>query len=446
MLRIILSMVKSLEKIAKQKKIKYFLVTFVDLFGVQRAKLVPSRAIGEMQKTGAGFGGFATHLDLSFSEPDMFALPDPDSLIQLPWQPDVGWLASDLVMNNKLMDQCPRVILKNQIENLDKLDLKMKTGVECEFFILNEDGTEVADNRDDALKPCYDVAALMRRFDVLSEICDSMIKLGWKPYQNDHEDANGQFEMNWDFTDCLTTADRHVFFKFMVKSIAEKHGLRATFMPKPFTELTGNGCHAHVSVWDKKKKKNLFHDSSDQMGLSKMGYQFIGGIIKSVDSFAAWLNPCLNSYERLNAKTTNSGSTYSPTAVTYSGNNRTHMIRIPDEGRFEFRAADGAVNPYLLQSGIIAMGLDGMKNKRSPGKRLDINMYTQGHKLKRVKKLPNSLEQAIKKFSNDTIVKKSIGAKVVSKYVKLKKRELKEFSQVGEANKAGWTRKNIIDC
>ncbi len=420
MLRIILNMVKSLEKIAKQKKIKYFLVTFVDLFGVQRAKLVPARAIGEMQKTGAGFGGFATHLDLSFSEPDMFALPDPDSLIQLPWQPDVGWLASDLVMNDKFMDQCPRVILKNQINNLDKLNLKMMTGV--------------------------DVAALMRRFDVLSEICDSMIKLGWKPYQNDHEDANGQFEMNWDFTDCLTTADRHVFFKFMVKSIAEKHGLRATFMPKPFTQLTGNGCHAHVSVWDKKKKKNLFQDSSDQLGLSKMGYQFIGGIMKSVDSFAAWLNPCLNSYERLNAKTTNSGSTYSPTAVTYSGNNRTHMIRIPDEGRFEFRAADGAVNPYLLQSGIIAMGLDGMKNKRNPGKRLDINMYTQGHKLKRVKKLPNSLEQAIKKFSNDTTVKKSIGAKVVSKYVKLKKRELKEFSQVSEANKASWMRKNIIDC
>ncbi len=446
MLRIILSMVKSLEKIAKQKKIKYFLITFVDLFGVQRAKLVPTRAIGEMQKTGAGFGGFATHLDLSFSEPDMFALPDPESLIQLPWQPDVGWLASDLVINNKLMDQCPRVILKNQIENLDKLDLTMKTGVECEFFILNEDGSEVADTRDDALKPCYDVAALMRRFDVLSEICDSMIKLGWKPYQNDHEDANGQFEMNWDYTDCLTTADRHVFFKFMVKSIAEKHGLRATFMPKPFTQLTGNGCHAHVSIWDKKKKKNLFHDTSDKLGLSKMGYQFIGGIMKSVDSFAAWLNPCLNSYERLNAKTTNSGSTYSPTAVTYSGNNRTHMIRIPDEGRFEFRAADGAVNPYLLQSGIIAMGLDGIKNKRSPGKRLDINMYTQGHKLKRVKKLPKSLEHAIKKFSNDAVVKKSIGAKVVSKYVKLKRRELNEFSQVGEANKISWVRKNIIDC
>ena len=411
----------NLAKVASQKKIKYFLITFVDLFGVQRAKLVPARAISEMQKTGAGFGGFATHLDLSFSEPDMFAVPDPQSLIQLPWQPDVAWLASDLVMNNELMGQCPRVILKNQINSLEALDMKMMTGVECEFFILNEEGTKVADNRDDALKPCYDVAALMRRFDVLSEICDSMIKLGWKPYQNDHEDANGQFEMNWEYADCLTTADRHVFFKFMVKSIAEKHGLRATFMPKPFTQLTGNGCHAHVSLWDMKKKKNLFHDSSDQLGLSKIGYYFIGGIIKSADAFAAWFNPSLNSYERLNATTTNSGSTYSPTAVTYSGNNRTHMIRIPDEGRFEFRAADGAVNPYLLQSGIIAMGLDGIKNKRKPGKRQDINMYTQGHKLKRIKKLPVNLDQALKKFSEDVIVKNSIGSKIVSKYVKLYK-------------------------
>ena len=436
----------NLAKVASQKKIKYFLITFVDLFGVQRAKLVPARAISEMQKTGAGFGGFATHLDLSFSEPDMFAVPDPQSLIQLPWQPDVAWLASDLVMNNELMGQCPRVILKNQINSLEALDMKMMTGVECEFFILNEEGTQVADNRDDALKPCYDVAAFMRRFDVLSEICDSMIKLGWKPYQNDHEDANGQFEMNWEYADCLTTADRHVFFKFMVKSIAEKHGLRATFMPKPFTQLTGNGCHAHVSLWDMKKKKNLFHDSSDQLGLSKIGYYFIGGIIKSADAFAAWFNPSLNSYERLNATTTNSGSTYSPTAVTYSGNNRTHMIRIPDEGRFEFRAADGAVNPYLLQSGIIAMGLDGIKNKRKPGKRQDINMYTQGHKLKRIKKLPVNLDQALKKFSEDVIVKNSIGSKIVSKYVKLKKRELKEFNKVRESNKKEWTRKNIIDC
>ena len=439
-------MKSSLAKIAQQKKIKYFLISFVDLFGIQRAKLAPARAISEMQKTGAGFGGFATYLDLDFAAPDMFAVPDSESLIQLPWQPDVAWLASDLVINNAPMDQCPRVILKKQISQMTDLNFKMMTGVECEFFILNEAGTEVADSRDDAQKPCYDVAALMRRYDILKEICDSMIKLGWKPYQNDHEDANGQYEMNWDYTDSLTTADRHVFFKFMVRTLAEKKGLRATFMPKPFDELTGNGCHAHASLWDSKKKQNHFLDQDNELGLSKMGYHFIGGIMKSVDSFSAWFNPSLNSYDRLNARTTNSGSTYSPTAVTYSGNNRTHMIRIPDAGRIEFRPADGAVNPYLLQAGLIAMGLDGIKNKRNPGKRIDVNMYSQGHKLKRIKKLPHSLKESLNKFKASEVVKKSIGSKVVSQYVKLKKREIAEHNQVSDENKKDWERKNIIDC
>ena len=442
MLRIILSMVKSLEKIAKQKKIKYFLVTFVDLFGVQRAKLVPTRAIGEMQKTGAGFGGFATHLDLSFSEPDMFALPDPDSLIQLPWQPDVGWLASDLVMNNKLMDQCPRVILKNQIENLDKLNLKMMTGVECEFFILNEDGTEVADNRDDALKPCYDVAALMRRFDVLSEICDSMIKLGWKPYQNDHEDANGQFEMNWDFSDCLITADRHAFFKFMVKSIAEKHNLRATFMPKPFTHLTGNGCHCHVSVWDKSGKKNMFLDKKDELGLSKTGYNFLGGIMESADKMAAVFNPTINSYKRINGSVTTSGATWSPSSITWAGNNRTHMVRVPGAGRFELRLMDGATNPYLLQAGIMLLGLDGLNNKRDPGKRLDINMYTEGHKAGKVKKLPLNLLDAIRDFDKSKIIRAGFGDELVNSYVKLKNQDWSTFNK----HLSSWERETTLDC
>jgi glutamine synthetase len=232
----------------------------------------------------------------------------------------------------------------------------------------------------------------------------------------------------------------------MVKSIAEKHGLRATFMPKPFDELTGNGCHAHASLWDLKKKKNHFLDQGNELGLSKMGYHFIGGIMKSVDSFSAWFNPSLNSYDRLNAKTTNSGSTYSPTAVTYSGNNRTHMIRIPDAGRIEFRPADGAVNPYLLQAGLIAMGLDGIKNKRNPGKRIDVNMYSQGHKLKRIKKLPQSLIESLNKFKASEVVKKSIGSKVVSQYLKLKKREIAEHNKVSDENRKDWERKNIIDC
>ena len=224
-------MAKDLSKIAKERRIKYFLISFVDLFGVLRSKLVPAQAIKEMQKNGAGFAGFATWLDMSPADTDMFAIPDSNSLIQLPWNKEVGWLASDLWMAGKPVEASPRIILKNQIKKLDKKNLVLKSGVECEYFIINEEGTDIADKKDIQSKPCYDQSALMRQYEIIKEICDCMIQLGWNPYQNDHEDANGQFEMNWDYSDCLTTADRHVFFKYMVKSIAEKNGVRATFMP-----------------------------------------------------------------------------------------------------------------------------------------------------------------------------------------------------------------------
>ena len=209
-----------------------------------------------------------------------------------------------------------------------------------------------------------------------------MTALGWGPYQNDHEDANGQFEINWDFNDALTTADQHSFFKFMVKEIAEKHGLRATFMPKPFSNLTGNGCHVHISVWDKKGLDNHFDDSEGELGLSSDAYHFIGGLIKHGEAMVAITNPTVNSYKRINAPPTLSGATWSPSSITYGGNNRTHMIRIPDAGRIEFRLADGAANPYLLQAVILAAGLDGLDKKLDPGKRLDIDMYTESHKVK----------------------------------------------------------------
>ena len=228
----------------------------------------------------------------------------------------------------------------------------------------------------------------MRQYDVIKEICDCMLELNWGPYQNDHEDANGQFEMNWDYNDCLLTADRHTFFKYMAKSIAEKHGMRATFMPKPFINLTGNGCHAHVSIWDKSGKKCLFLDKRDEMGLSKLAYNFLGGVIHNAQDLCSIFNPTVNSYKRINAPVTSSGATWAPNTVTYTGNNRTHMIRIPDQGRFELRLMDGAVNPYLCQAGILAAGLDGVANKRDPGKRLDIDMYAQGHTVKGARKLP----------------------------------------------------------
>ena len=441
-------MPKSLSKIAKSKKIKYFLISFVDLFGVLRSKLVPAQAINEMQKNGAGFAGFATWLDMSPADSDMFAIPDPESLIQLPWNKEVGWLASDLWMNGKPVKASPRIMLKDQIAKLNLLNLKMKSGVECEYFLISEDGESIADARDIQSKPCYDQSALMRRYELIKEICDSMIELGWNPYQNDHEDANGQFEMNWDYSDCLVTADRQTFFKFMVKSLAEKHGLRATFMPKPFSNLTGNGCHAHVSLWD--GKVNKFLDKGDRYGLSKIAYNFVGGLIKNASSLSAFFNPSINSYRRINAPPTLSGATWSPSTISYTGNNRTHMIRIPDEGRFELRLMDGSANPYLIQAGILASGLFGMKNKSDPGEPLTCNMYTDYKNYPNLPKLPDIIEDALEKMDHNKDIRESFGNDVIDSYLKLKREEIKNFSreETFQKNKSitDWEKKNTLDC
>ena len=432
----------NLSKVATERGIKYFLISFVDLFGSLRSKLVPARAIADMQKDGAGFAGFAAWLDMTPADSDMFSIPDPDSLIQLPWKPEVGWLAGDLAMDGKPVEASPRVALKQQIARAEKLGFRMKTGVECEYFLVSADGSSISDPSDTQEKPCYDQSALMRQYDVISEICDSMIELGWGPYQNDHEDANGQFEMNWDYDDALITADRHVFFKYMVKAITEKHGLRATFMPKPFPNLTGNGCHAHVSVWDKTGQNNLFEDTSDEMGLSGMAYNFLGGILHNAQALTAVFNPTVNSYKRIDAQVTTSGATWSPNAVTYGGNNRTHMVRIPDRGRFELRLMDGAANPYLLQAGVLAAGLDGVENERDPGKRLDVNMYSDGHKIRGLRRLPTNLLDAIRLFEKSKVLRSGLGDALVDSYSKLKYQDWRSYSSAISQ----WERDHTLDC
>ena len=441
-------MSKNLSKVAKQKKIKYFLISFVDFFGVLRSKLVPAQTINDMQKNGAGFAGFATWLDMTPADSDMFAIPDPNSLIQLPWNKEVGWLASDLWMDGKQVKASPRVMLKNQINQLSKRNLNMKSGVECEYFLITPDGLNIADSRDNQSKPCYDQSALMRRYDLIKEICDCMIELGWKPYQNDHEDANGQFEMNWDYDDCLITADRHVFFKFMVKSLAEKHGLRATFMPKPFENLTGNGCHAHVSLWS--GKTNKFLDTGDRYGLSKTAYHFVGGVLKNAKSLSSFFNPTINSYRRINAPATKSGASWSPSSISYTGNNRTHMIRIPDPGRFELRLMDGSTNPYLLQAGIISAGLFGLENKIDPGEPLSCNMYTDYKNYPNLEKLPNNIEESLDELEESKHLKLSFGEDVINSYIKLKRKEIEDFDQNDNFDKkrpiTDWEKQNTLDC
>lgn len=435
-------MAQKLSAIAKEKGIEYFLISFTDLFGVQRSKLAPAAAIDDMVVGGAGFAGFAAWFDMSPADGDMFGLPDPDSLIQLPWKPNVGWLAADLKLNGKYIEQAPRVILKKAIAEAAELGYQMKSGVECEFILINADGSDISDPADRQEKPCYDQQALMRRYDVISEICDAMLVLGWNPYQNDHEDANGQFEMNWDYTDALVTADRHSFFKFLVKSVAEKHGLRATFMPKPFTHLTGNGCHSHFSLWSTETGENVFKDAGGELGLSATAYEFLGGVLHNAQALTALTNPIVNSYKRINAAPTQSGATWAPQSVTYTGNNRTHMVRIPDSNRFEFRLADGAVNPYLLQASILYAGLDGLKNKRDPGPRNDSNMYSSAELPEGVKKLPLNLLDALRLFHASEELRAQFGAEFCDAFYKLKMNDWQKYSR----HLTQWERDAYLDC
>ena len=437
-------MTTDLAAFAKATGVKYFMVSFTDLFGGQRAKLVPAQAIAEMQEDGAGFAGFATYLDMTPAHPDMLAVPDASSVIQLPWKPEVAWVAANCVMEGEDVAQAPRNVLRKLIDQAASQGLHVKTGIEAEFFLLTPQGDQISDPFDTAAKPCYDQQAVMRRYEVIREICDYMLALGWGPYQNDHEDANGQFEMNWEFDDALKTADKHSFFKFMAKSVAEKHGLRATFMPKPIEGLTGNGCHAHISVWDgagNAAKTNVFADDAMDLGLSQSGRHFLGGIMKHASALAAITNPTVNSYKRINAPRTMSGATWAPNTVTWTSNNRTHMVRVPGPGRFELRLPDGAANPYLLQAVIIAAGLDGLSTNADPGKRYDIDMYAEGHKVRGAPRLPLNLLDALREFNKNKGLKSMLGDEFSAAYLKLKHQEWDAFA----AHFSTWEKENTLD-
>ncbi|MGJ8603037.1 MAG: type III glutamate--ammonia ligase [Marivita sp.] len=433
---------------AKDNGVKYFMISFTDLFGGQRAKLVPAQAIAEMQEDGAGFAGFATWLDMTPAHPDMLAVPDPSSVIQLPWKPEVAWVAANCVMEGEDVAQAPRNVLRRLIDEAASEGLHVKTGVEAEFFLLTPEGDQISDPFDTAEKPCYDQQAVMRRYDVVREICDYMLEMGWGPYQNDHEDANGQFEMNWEFDDALRTADKHSFFKFMTKSVAEKHGFRATFMPKPVEGLTGNGCHAHVSVWDapgSDAKTNVFAGDGEgqtgEVGLSERGKHFLGGIMKHASALAAITNPTVNSYKRINAPRTMSGATWAPNTVTWTGNNRTHMVRVPGPGRFELRLADGAANPYLLQAVIIAAGLSGIRSKADPGKRYDIDMYAEGHKVRGAPQLPLNMLDALRAYDKDKALKAAMGEEFSAAFLNLKTQEWNSYV----SHFTQWEKDNTLD-
>ena len=282
-------------------------------------------------------------------------------------------------------------------------------------------------------KPCYDLVTLHRNLDLMTALIGYMQELGWGPYANDHEDANCQFEINWEFSDAITTADRHTFFRWMVKTAAEAQGILATFMPKPFSHLTGSGAHFHMSLWDQKNSTNLFLDESDEQGLSQEAYWFMGGLLDHAKALIAVNGPIVNSYKRLTRGAPRSGASWAPVYITYGASNRTQMIRIPGPGRIENRAVDGSANPYLACAAMLAAGLDGIDNKTDPGTRNSDNLYeVEEEELTRrgIDFLPSTLKEAIEHFAADEVMKQALGPEYADYYVQVKRNEWQQYHQI----------------
>jgi len=419
-----------------EKGIEFYLCSFVELSGAPKAKLVPATHVEEMQREGAGFAGFAAgDLNQGPHDPDVVSIPDFNSLSVLPWRKNVAWVPGNLHVNGQPWPFCPRTILSRQLERLRQKGYVLNVGVEPEFMLLkkNENGQYVSwDPLDNASKPCYDLRALYRNLDVMTTLIGYMQELGWSPYANDHEDANCQFEINWLYSDAMTTADRLTFFKWMVRTVAEQQGLWATFMPKPFAHLTGNGAHYHLSLADAETGRNLFLDDGAEYGLSQLGRWFMGGVLHHARGLSAVTAPLVNSYKRLVRGASRSGATWAPVYVTYGPANRTQMIRIPDPGRIENRVVDGSANPYLASAAILAAGLDGIEHKLDPGVANTDNLYEiPDHELARrgINFLPTTLREALDCFDKDSVLKQALGPDYASYYIAVKADEWRDYHQ-----------------
>lgn len=407
----------SLADIAKAHDVRFLLATFVDMTGKPCAKLVPVEAAGELEAGAMGFAGYAAGLiGQKPQDSDLIAVPDLASFTPVPFIKDgLAIIHCDPHVDGKPWPYAPRVILKNTLARLAGQGMQAKVGAEVEYFLVNKnsDGSlSTADARDDSPRPCYDARGVTRMYEHLTSISEAMNGLGWGNYANDHEDAAGQFEQNFNYADALTTADRVVSLRYMLNILAEQRGMTATFMPKPFTDRTGTGLHFHLSLWSGADALFPGDDGGRGLGLSELAYSFIGGILDHAPALQAFLAPTVNSYKRSGATTSSSGATWSPRKASFGGNDRTHMIRVPDEKRIELRSGDGSANPYLAIATAIEAGLDGVTNGTDPGA-----PSGPGEARRDAHLLPATLLHAVEALRRDPVILASLsGDEAIGKY------------------------------
>ena len=426
---------------AEKDGIEFFLAMFVDLHGKPCAKAVPMGSFDMLLDGGAGFAGFAAgDLGQTPADPDMTVLPDPASYTPLPWKPGVAVLHCDPHVNGQPWPYAPRVILKRQLDQLAQdRGWKLKMGIEAEYSLLRRTGSggyEVADSLDTSAKPCYEVKGLTRMWDFLSAISRNLNQLGWGNYANDHEDGNGQFESNFTYDEALITADRTIFFRYMVHMLAHDLGMTATFMPKPFGSVTGNGLHIHQSLWTVDDEPLFIGGDKDPhgLGLSEIAYSYIGGLIEHGRALSALICPTVNSYKRIGVGPPSSGATWAPAYVAYGGNNRTLMLRVPEGDRVEHRAVDGSANPYLAAVGILAAGLNGVERGLDPGRPVEDNLFVLSSSEiaeRGIQHLPRTLDRAVDELVPDDVLRTALGkvrdGDFIDYYAKVKRAEFDDY-------------------
>src|SRR6266545_2106068 len=421
----------------KQDQVDYILVQYVDIHGTPRCKGVPVRALDQLLAGSAGFAGAAVlGMGQGPHDHDMIALPDLASYTPVPWEEGVARFACDIQVDGKEWPFCSRTTLRRAVADLAREGYILMVGVEAEHFLVQrrEDGTIVPfdpDRIDIMVKPCYDFKSLAANMGYLRTLVRYLDQLGWEPYASDHEDAHAQFEINWKYADALTAADRYTFFKMMTSQVAKRFGAIATHMPKPFARLTGSGCHFHISLWDPEGSRNLFLDEADRrgLGLSELAYRFLGGVMSHARALTAVVAPTVNDYKRLSVGEfltgATSGFTWTPAFVTYGDNNRTHMFRVPEPGRFESRLVSGAVNPYLGLAAFIGAGLDGIRRKLDPGEpSIGTNMYATSLEEMRRKGttlVPQSLPEALAALEDDRVIQEALGPELAPEFLKVKR-------------------------
>jgi len=421
------------EKFLADNNIEYLLAQFVDIHGAAKTKMVPSNHLKNIVKTGAGFAGFATWgTGMQPHDPDFMARGDLDTLTLLPWQPGYARIVCVGHVNGERHEYDSRAVLMKQVERLKERGWTLNTGLEPEFFLLSRDenGKIVpADPSDRLDKPCYDYKGLSRQRHFLEDLSKNLVAAGLDVYQTDHEDGNGEFEINYTYSDALDSADAFVLVRMAVSEIANDHGMIGSFMAKPFADKAGAGMHIHCSMTSD-GKNNLFQDDSDPngMGLSKLAKQFMAGVLAHADGLCALSCPTFNSYKRLTVGNSLSGATWAPAYKSWGDNNRSSMVRVP-YGRLEYRLPDGGCNPYLVSAGLIAAGLDGIDRDLDPGVPHNINHYGQTpEELKEmgVGILPQNLDLAIKALEEDGLLCEQLGP-VIDEFIKIKRMEWIEY-------------------